>query len=152
MVSAPSGAAIVLVRVAVIDVALTTTTLLTDRPVPGAVMFTVLPVVKLVPVRVTFVAEPRRPELGTIEVSVGSAGATTVNVPALVVPAGVVIVTVLAERVAVGEMVKIAVTVVAFTTVTALTVMSAPAAPPDTVTAVVPVRSVPVMVTGTTVP
>jgi hypothetical protein len=72
----------------------------------------------------------------------------TVNVTVLLVPPGVVTLTVLAVWAAVAEIVKFAVTVVAFTTVMALTVIPAP----DTFTAVVPVRFVPVKVTETVMP
>jgi len=71
----------------------------------------------------------------------------TVNVTVLLVPAGVVTLTVLAERVAVFEIVKVVVTVVEVT-VKAPTVIPVP----DTFTAVAPVRFVPVKVTGTMVP
>jgi len=71
-----------------------------------------------------------------------------VNVTALLGPPGVVTVTVLADSAALAAMVKLALTVVAFTTVMPVTVIL----PPETVTAVVPVRLVPVRVTGTTVP
>jgi len=67
----------------------------------------------------------------------------------LLVAPFVVTVRFLAVRGAPGVMVKFAVTVVSFTTVTPLAVIL-PA--PDTFTAVVPVRLVPVRVTGTTVP
>jgi len=71
----------------------------------------------------------------------------TVNVTVLLVPAGVVTLTVLAERVAVFVIVKVAVTVVEVT-VKAPTVIPVP----DTFTAVAPVRFVPVKVTETVVP
>jgi len=71
----------------------------------------------------------------------------TVNVTVLLVPAGVVTLTVLAERVAVFEIVKVVVTVVELT-VKAPTVIPVP----DTFTDVAPVRFVPVKVTGTMVP
>src|SRR5882762_2682980 len=71
----------------------------------------------------------------------------TVNVTVLLVPPGVVTLTVLAPSVAVGVMVKVAVTVVAVA-VMPLTVTPGP----DTLTAVAPVRFVPVKVTGTAVP
>lgn len=77
-----------------------------------------------------------------------SVPALTVNVTVLLVPPGVVTVTVLAEMVAVAEIVKFAVTVVELTTVMLLTEMPVP----DTFTADVPARFVPVKVTGTTVP
>jgi hypothetical protein len=146
--TAPKVAEAVLLMVAVIIVLLSKVTPLTLTPLAGAVMATVLPVVKLVPVRVTGTLAPRRPELGVIDVSAGTDGATTVKVAALVVPAGVVTVTLRAESVAVGAMVRVAVTVVAATAVTALTVMPVPV----TFTAVSPVRRVPVIVTATTVP
>src|SRR5207237_2500069 len=73
--------------------------------------------------------------------------AVTVNVTVLLVPPGVVTETVLAERVAAAAIVKVAVTVVA------LDVMPLTVTPvPDTLTAVAPVRFVPVSVTGTEVP
>ena len=73
--------------------------------------------------------------------------AVTVNVTVLLVPAGVVTLTVLAERVAVFEIVKVVVTVVEVT-VKAPTVIPVP----DTFTADAPVRFVPVKVTETGVP
>jgi hypothetical protein len=77
-----------------------------------------------------------------------SVPAVTVKVTVLLVPPGVVTLTVLADTVAVPEIVNVAVTVVALTTVTLLTVMPVP----DTFTADVPVRFVPVKVTGTATP
>jgi hypothetical protein len=74
--------------------------------------------------------------------------AVTVKPTVLLVPPGVVTLTVLADTVALVEIVKRAVTVVALTTVTLLTVMPVP----DTFTADVPVRFVPVKVTGTATP
>ena len=70
------------------------------------------------------------------------------EVTVLLVPPGVVTLTVLADTVAPPEIVKRAVTVVALTTVTLLTVIPVP----DTFTADVPVRFVPVKVTGTATP
>jgi hypothetical protein len=73
----------------------------------------------------------------------------TVNVTVLLVPLGVVVtLTVLVPSAAPAVIVKFAVTELSFTTVTPLTVTPAP----DTVTAVAPVKPVPVRVTGTTVP
>jgi hypothetical protein len=74
----------------------------------------------------------------------------TVNAPvrALVVPIGVVTKTFLAEWVAVALMVKVAVTVVSFTTEMELTVIPVP----ETVIAVVPVSPAPLRVTETLVP
>jgi hypothetical protein len=77
-----------------------------------------------------------------------SVPAFTVNVTVLLVPPGVVTLTVLAERAAVAEIVKFAVTEVSLTTVMAPTVMPVP----DTLIADVPVRFVPVRVTATVLP
>lgn len=77
-----------------------------------------------------------------------SVPAFTVKFTVLLVPPGVVTLTVLVETVAVPEIVKLAVTVVELTTVMLLTLMPVP----ETVTADVPVRFVPLSVTGTTVP
>jgi len=75
-----------------------------------------------------------------------------VNVTALLGPLGVVTVTALAVTGAVVGIWNTAVTVVEFTTTMLVTVTLAAPTPPGTVTAVVPVRLVPVMVTGTLVP
>ena len=88
---------------------------------------------------------PSEPFVAEVKLSVP---AVTVKPTVLLVPPGVVTLTVLAETVAVPEIVKVAVTVVALTTVTLLTVMPVP----DTFTADVPVRFVPVKVTGTATP
>ena len=85
------------------------------------------------------------PFVAEVKVSVP---AFTVKFTVLLVPPGVVTLTVLVETVAVPEIVKVAVTVVELTTVMLLTLMPVP----DTVTADVPVRFVPLSVTGTTVP
>lgn len=85
------------------------------------------------------------PFVAEVKVSVP---AFTVKFSVLLVPPGVVTLTVLVEIVAVPEIVKIAVTVVELTTVMLLTPMPVP----DTVTADVPVRLLPLSVTGTTVP
>ena len=74
----------------------------------GVTITTADPVFRLVPVRVTTTALPRAPVVGVIEVSVGE-GASTVNVTALVVPPGVVTVTLLAFGVAPFEIMKVAV-------------------------------------------
>ena len=84
-------------------------------------------------------------EFGLIEVMVAP---STVNGTVLLVPPAVVMLTVLAVSAAVAEMVKFAVAVVGLSTVRPLTVTP----PPLTVTALAPVRFVPVKVTGTTVP
>lgn len=65
------AAALLMVKVAVTEVALTTSRLLTVTPVP--VMLTAKAPVRFVPVRVTGTAVPRKPVLGTIDVSVGAA-------------------------------------------------------------------------------
>lgn len=143
----PIAAALVLVMVAVMVVRFRTTTPLIETPVAAGLMTTFEPATKFVPVSTTFADVPRVSELGAIDVSVGAGGATTVNVPALVVPAGVVTVTFRAPKVAVGAMVKVVVIVVAVT-VNGPTVIP----PPETFTAVAPVRPVPVIVTFTTVP
>src|SRR6266481_9755026 len=89
---------------------------------------------------------PSVPLVAAVKVNV-PCGAVTVNVTVLLVPPGVVTLTVLAPSAAVAVMVKVAVTVVALD-VMPLTVTPAP----DTLTAVAPVRFVPVSVTGTEVP
>ena len=148
MFTLPIGAVVLLLKVAVMLVALTKTTLLIEKPATAGVATTVDPATKFVPVRVTFTDVPRNSELGAMDVSVGAGGAMTVNVTELLVPAGVVTVTFLALNVAFGAMVKIAVTVVALTAVTPLTVIP----PPLTFTALANVRLVPVIVTLTTEP
>src|SRR2546423_5951414 len=85
----------------------------------------------------------RVPLVAEVKLSVPDA-ATTVNVTVLLVPPGVVTLTVLAPSAAVAPIAKFALTVVAFTTVTPPAVTAVP----DTVTAVAPVRFVPVSVTG----
>jgi hypothetical protein len=77
-----------------------------------------------------------------------SVPAFTVKFTVLLVPPGVVTLMALVETVTVPEIVKVAVTVVELTTVTLLTLTPVP----DTVTADVPVRLVPLSVTATTVP
>jgi hypothetical protein len=136
-------------NVAVIVVEFTTVTALTVTPPPPAV--TVAPVAKFVPVMVTGTLLPREPEFGLTPVTVGAGGRVTVNVTAGLtglVPDGVVMVTFLADRVAVVVIAKIAVTCAESTTVIPLAVTPVP----DTFTAVAPVRLVPVRVTGILVP
>ncbi len=89
---------------------------------------------------------PSVPLVAAVKVNV-PCGAVTVNVTVLLVPPGVVTLTVLAPSAAVAVMVKVVVTVVGVT-------VKAPAVTPvpDTVTAVAPVRFVPVKVTVPTVP
>jgi hypothetical protein len=149
MVRAPSAALEKMLMVAVIVVEFTTVTPVTVIPLVGAATFTVVPAaVKFMPLKVTGTLVPRKPEAGVIELSMGVPGTTTVNVTGVVVPAGEVTVTFLAVSAAVGEMVKVAVTVVSLTTAMPLTVMP----PPDTLTAVAPVRLMPVRVTDSLVP
>jgi hypothetical protein len=130
-------------KLAVTVVLLTTTIVFTVMPAP----VTVIPVapVSALPVRVTGTVLPRMPVIGAIETSVGP---VTVNGTVLVVPPGVVTLTVLAESVAPVVITKFAVTVVSLTMVIPLTVMPVP----DTFTAVSLERPVPVRVTGTLVP
>jgi hypothetical protein len=139
-------------KVAVMEVELTTVTPLIVTPVPE--IPTVVPlVVKLVPVKVTGTLVPRTPELGAIEARVGGGGLTTENVAELLVPPPALTVTLLSPTVALGSMVKVAVTVVALTTERPLTVT--PFVPlPDraTITALVVKRFVPVRVTETLLP
>jgi hypothetical protein len=141
---APFTAAPVNVKVAVTVVEFTTVTLPTVTPAP--LMLTAVVPVRLVPVRVTETVVPRIPRIGVIEVRLG---ATTVNAPnRVLVPAGDVRVIFLAVSAAVPEIVKVAVTVEEFTTTMLLTVMP----PPLRVTDVVPVRLLPLKVTGTARP
>jgi len=144
-VLAPSVAPAVIASVAVTVVSFTTVIALAVTPVPETV--TAVVPVKRRPLRVTGTLVPRTPVTGLI---VESVGPCTVNAPVKVLLAApfVVTLTFLAVSAAPAVIVKFAVTVVSFTTVTALGVTPAP----DTVTAVVPVRFVPVMVTRTEVP
>ena len=131
-------------KVAVTDVELTATKLLTVIVgEPGAV--TAEAPVKLVPAMDTGTLVPRTPELGVIE---ESAGPVTVNVTVLLVPPAVVTETVLAPSVALLAIVNVACTKAALTTPIPLTVMPVP----DTFTALVPVRRVPLRTTATLVP
>jgi hypothetical protein len=102
---------------------------------------------RLVPVRVIETVVPRAPDVGVIDVSVGTDAAVTVNCTVLVVAIGVVTLTVLPVRAAPAPIVNVAVTVLSLTTVRPLTVIP----PPDTFTAVAPVSPVPLSVTGTLV-
>src|ERR1700675_1136380 len=117
--------------------------LLTVTPVPDTV--TAVVPVRLVPVRVTGTAVPLAPDVGEIEVSTGP---TTVNVTGPLTPPAVVTVTVLPVIAAVFAMVNVAVIVVEFTTVTALTVTPVP----DTAKVDPARKLVPARVTGTAVP
>src|SRR5256885_10915805 len=90
---------------------------------------------------------PSVPLVAAVKVNVPCGAASTVNVTVLLVPPGVVTLTVLAPSAAVPVMVKVVVTVVEVR-------VKAPALTPvpDMVAAVAPVRFVPVKVTGTVVP
>ena len=145
---AVSTAVAAIEKFALIVVAFTTVRPLTVMPPPGTV--TAVAPVRLVPVRVTGSNKvPRAPDAGESEVRVGvGVGAVTVNVTAPAVPPGVVTLTVLAPVAAAAVIVKVAVTEVPLTTIMLLAVTPVR----DTVTAVVPVRFVPVRVTGTAVP
>ena len=150
MFTVPMGVVEVLWKVAVMLVGVIAPTV-TENPATGGLTTTVAPAAKFVPAKVTGTFEPRTPVLGVMDVSVGGGAvdaAVTVNVTGPSVAAPTVTVTFLAVADAPDEMVKVAVTVVALTAAKLLTVMP----PPDTLTAVAPVRPVPVMVTFTTVP
>src|ERR1700741_1809480 len=86
---APSVAEVVLLKVAVMVVALVTTTLLIEKPAAEPATLTVDPGTKFVPVKVTFMDVPRSSKLGEIDVSVGAGGATTVKSIGPRVPPGV---------------------------------------------------------------
>jgi hypothetical protein len=108
---------------AVICVALTMLTSLTAIPPP--LIATVVPLTKPLPVSVMVTAAPATALLGLRAVRDG-APAVTVKVSALVVPAGVVIVSVRLPSGASAAIAAVAVAVVLFTTVTLLTAMPLP--------------------------
>ena len=111
-------------------------------PPPPETLTDVAPV-RLTPVKVTVSLVPLAPVFGAIENS-PAGGTVTVNVTALLVPPGPVVVTFLAPAVAPGEKAKVAVIVVSLTTVMPETLTPLP----DTLTEVVPVKPVPVSVTA----
>jgi hypothetical protein len=116
---------------------------------PLADTFTAVAPVRLVPVRVTptflLPMVGCTADVGEIEVSVGAGtDASTVNVWVLLVPPGVVTLTVWAPSVAVDVIVQFAVTVVAI----GVPVIAQVTPLADTVTAVAPVRLVPVRVSA----
>jgi hypothetical protein len=134
-----------MVNVAVIDVLLTTTVLLTVMPVPLKPI--VDPAAKSVPVSVTLTTCPCAPELGLTEVSVG-APEFTVNACEPLILLLLVTVTFWAPVGAVAAMVNVAVIDVLLTSVTLLTVIPVPLR-----LIVDPVaKFVPVSVTPTTAP
>jgi hypothetical protein len=145
----PVVAPLVTVRVAVTEVEVDDSDPATSvRPPPSP--FNPVAPARLLPAKVTtMVVEPvagRVTDNGEIDVSVGPC---TVNGTLLLggVP-GLVTVTFLAVVAAPAVMVKVALMVVAFTTVSPLTVIP----PPGTLIAVTPVRLVPVRVIGTALP
>jgi hypothetical protein len=140
LVPAPAPAPIV--NVAVTEVSLFT--VIPDTVMPPPAEIAEVPV-KPTPVSVTWKVLPRTWDDGLIA---ESDGAKTVNVTVLLVPPGVVTLTVLAVAPAVPDIVNVAVTLVSFTTLTPLTVMPLP----ETVIAEVSLRPVPVRVTATTLP
>jgi len=119
---------------------------------PPPEIFTAVAPVKLVPVSVTATDVPRTPVLGAIEANVGAGRAMTVKATALLVPPGTTVtVTFLAVPVAVGLIVKVALTCESLIGVTPLTVKPPPP-PPETVTAVAPVSPLPKRLTGIVCP
>jgi hypothetical protein len=144
---APVVALDAIVQVALTEVAVGVPLITQVTPVP--LTFTAVAPVRLVPVRVTAGAVPCVPELGAIEVSVGAgADEFTVNVLVLLVPLGVVTLTVWAPVVALDAIVQVAWTVVAV----GVPVITQVTPVPLTFTAVAPVRLVPVRVTAGAVP
>src|SRR5450432_2179126 len=101
MPAGPSGAVAATTRVAVIRVPVTTTPV----AVIPAGRFRVAPI-RLVPVKITGSPIPITPEAGATLASVG-AGGLTVNVPALVVPPGVVMVMLCGPTGAMAAMLKV---------------------------------------------
>jgi hypothetical protein len=128
---------------AVTVLSLTTVTALTVMPPPDTL--TAVAPVSPVPLSVTGTLVPRWPDVGVIDARVEP---VTVNVTLPVVPPGVVMVTFLDVSAALLEMVKVAVSEVALTTVRLLTVTPAP----ETLIVCAPDRFVPVRVTLTDVP
>jgi hypothetical protein len=73
-----------MVRVAVIEVALTIVTFEAVTPVPD--MFRLADPIKFVPVSVTFTGEPCAPDEGAMLLRVGAGGSVTLNGNVAVVP------------------------------------------------------------------
>jgi hypothetical protein len=117
-------------------------------PVPPT--FTDVAPVRFVPVRVIArLAVFSAPVLGVIVVTVGGFGLITVKTTAPLVPFGVVTLTLcMPTAVALEPMANVAVTVVAVDDIPLTTIPP----PPSTLTAVAPVRLLPVSVTDTVVP
>jgi hypothetical protein len=140
---APIGALAAIVNVAVIWLALTTATLLTETPAGAE---TAVPGTKLLPLSVTVTAEPAIPDTGVIALSPGGGG-TMVNTAAGDVPPAVVTVTFTVPNVALAGIVKVAVICVVLATTTLPAVIPPPAFTVAPLTKLLPVR-----VTGTLVP
>jgi hypothetical protein len=140
-VLAPPVAVAVMVQLAVMLVAVETPVMAQVTPVPD----TVIPVARArsVPVRVIGTVVPRAPEVGLTAVSAGPA--RVVKPSGLLVATGVTTCTFRVPSVAVDAMTRVALMVVELTTTNELTVTPVPVM----VTAVAPVRSVPVRTTGT---
>ena len=137
-VTAPLLAPAPIAKLAVICVALTTTGFTTVMPAGGLIV----PPVNPVPVRMTGTVAPAVPAFGAIDVSVGE----TVKMTALLVPPGVVTVTL--PELALAASTKLAVICVALTTVGLVTVI-----PEGALITVAPMVSpAPVRVTGTVAP
>jgi hypothetical protein len=133
-------------NVAVICVDETTVNELTV--IPLLLTLRIEPAAKLVPVTVTGTLAPCSPLLGLIDVIVGVAAGFTVNIIALVVPAGVVTVTFAGPSPALDPTTRVAVMWPESTTDTALTVTPAF----ETFTVAPGVKLAPVNVTGTLAP
>lgn len=143
-VLAPAAALLAITKFAVIDVALTTVTLVTVTSEP--LTATVAPETKFVPVNVTDTVLPCTPEFGLTLVRVG-VGGLTVNVLAAVVPPAVLTVTSRLPSAAPLAITKFAVIDVALATLTLLTVTFDPL----TATVAPETKFVPVSVTATVV-
>jgi hypothetical protein len=137
-----------IVNVAVSCVGLATLTPVTVTPVPAATV--VAPARKFVPVRVTVNgALPRVPLVGLIVANVGAGGLVTANVTLDDVPIGVFTVTVRLPIPALAVIVSVLVTVVPLLLTTGVLAVTPV---PETLTAVAPVKLVPVRVTETWLP
>src|SRR5262245_21447302 len=141
MLRLPAVAVESMINVAFNDVPLVTVTEVTVIPVPPLMLTVVPPEIKFVRVKVTGTLDPRNPDDGLIEESVGL-GAATVNPPvSLAVPPDVVTRTSRAPVAAVLLIVMLSEMLVASTETTE------PVTPvPLKVTAVAPTRFVPVIV------
>jgi hypothetical protein len=142
----PSAVPGEITRFAVTVLELTTVRVLKETPPPRPV--TADAPVRLAPVKVTGTVVPRTPVFGAIDVSVAPC---TVNGTVLLVPPGVVTLTLWAPSAAPPPIVKVAFICVGLMTVTPLTA-TPPPPPPETATVVAPVmKLVPVNVTDSAV-